>query len=129
MAEEGNITLDQLIIETIKEMNIIKKMNSALFLIRRFKNTETYEKAGLKKLEDALCETMKDSMRMRIIYYRQSLLDSPESYMYFGSDKGKNDPYIFLGKLESIITDLNDNIITTLASLYNELFEDELDFS
>lgn len=127
--ENENYTLNQLIIDTTRETNIIKKLNASLFIVRRFEGSDTYTKLNLKEIENILTTHMNDEKFMRVLYYRQALLESPEAYMYFGSDKGEQDPYLFLGRLEKEITIVNDKVIRCMAAIYNELFDEEMSFS
>lgn len=122
MAMEELVTIENLIPDCIREVGIAKKIKLALFIVSSFKGTETYKRLDLKKEEQWLKKSVLRNMDlMRLVNYRQAITDSPESYMYFGRDKGERDPYLFEEDTEKIIQEIEERINDVMASIFKEV--------
>lgn len=129
--EEKRETLgiEGLIIESVTEWSIVRKINITLFVINVLENKGKITKE-LKDMKKKILDFYNDPAMYRVMNYRDALMRQNRAE-YYGKDYGGiNDPYYYNKKVEEFVVELNRVIIGALAKAYLELTEkEELDIS
>lgn len=99
------------------ECNRMQEFLRWSYLITGVCGDEIKEQLGIKKKQEKIKEWMQDLELDRELNLRYSITESPDAFHYFDDDKGQDDPYIYLEKLEKDIKEINLYILSMFAEI------------
>src|SRR3972149_8848468 len=97
------------------------------YLVAGVCNDEIKEQLKLSKKRDDIKEWMQDLELDRELNLRYSITESPDAFHYFDDDKGEDDPYMYMEKLEKDIKEIQLYILDMFAGILKLLNIDNID--